>query len=84
MVSESMDVRLPLSRRMAMWIHLMMCRYCNRFRRQLLFLRKMSCLDAEAAADVRSGPGAVLPPDARERLKKIVDAACKGASPEKR
>jgi hypothetical protein len=76
MVSESMDTRLPVSRRMAMWLHLMMCRYCSRFRRQLLFLREMGCLEAEAAADARNDRDAVLPPDVRDRLKQVVDAAC--------
>jgi hypothetical protein len=83
MVSESMDTRLHFSRRMAMWIHLMMCRYCSRFRRQLLFLREMSCLEAEAAVNARDGRDAALPPDARDRLKQVVDAACGEVSGDK-
>ena len=41
-VSQSMDVQLPFRHHMALWIHLMMCRYCARFYRQLVSLRKMS------------------------------------------
>ena len=41
-VSRSMDDRLPFHHRMAVRIHLLMCRYCARFRRQLITLRKMS------------------------------------------
>lgn len=41
-LSQSMDEALPLSQRMAIRIHLMMCRYCSRFHRQLVLLRKMS------------------------------------------
>jgi hypothetical protein len=80
MVSESMDARPPFSRRMAMWIHLMMCRYCCRFRRQILFLRKMSRIDAEDVADTLVEQDAALSPTARERLKKIVEEGCGKAS----
>ena len=39
-VSESMDRTLPLHERMMITIHLWMCKYCNRFKNQLLVLRK--------------------------------------------
>ena len=39
MVSESMDREFPLHRRILMTAHLFMCRYCNRFKKQLLILR---------------------------------------------
>ena len=38
-VSESMDRTLPLHERMMITIHLWMCKYCNRFKNQLLILR---------------------------------------------
>ena len=41
-VSQSLDSRLPFHDHMAIRIHLLMCRYCARFRRQLIMLRKMS------------------------------------------
>ena len=41
-ISQSMDVQQPLRHRMAVRIHLMMCRYCARFYRQLVMLREMS------------------------------------------
>ncbi len=41
-VSQSMDVKLPFHHHMAIRIHLLMCRYCARFHRQLMMLRKMS------------------------------------------
>jgi len=37
-----MDVQLPLRHHIAVRIHLLMCRYCARFYRQLVMLRKMS------------------------------------------
>jgi hypothetical protein len=51
-LSQSMDEALSLSQRMAIRIHLMMCRYCSRFHRQLVWLRKMSRLmDADQSTD---------------------------------
>lgn len=41
-VSCSMDVTLPLHQRAAIRFHLLMCRYCARFYRQLKMLRKLS------------------------------------------
>ena len=41
-VSQSLDVPLPLHHSLAIWIHLMMCSYCSRFRRQIIWLRKTS------------------------------------------
>jgi hypothetical protein len=41
-ISQSLDEELPLGQRMAIRIHLMMCRYCALFYRQLVLLRKMS------------------------------------------
>ncbi len=37
-----MDRTLPIHHRMAIRLHLMMCRHCARFRRQLLMLREMA------------------------------------------
>jgi hypothetical protein len=41
-VSLSMDTPLPFHHHMAVRVHLLMCRYCARFRGQLMMLRKMS------------------------------------------
>ena len=80
MVSESMDAELPFFRRMAMWVHLMMCRYCFRFRRQILFLRRLSGMDAEEAAEPRAGSSPGLPESARRKLKSVVAEECAGLS----
>jgi hypothetical protein len=37
----------PLSRRMGVWLHLMMCRHCRGFRRQLLHLGRIARLIAD-------------------------------------
>ena len=42
LVSESMDRKLPLFKRLVVWLHLRMCKYCRRFEQQLLKLRQIS------------------------------------------
>ncbi len=39
MVSESMDRKLPIHHRLLIATHLLMCKYCNRFKKQLQILR---------------------------------------------
>ncbi len=67
MVSRSMDEPMPFFRRIQMWMHLVMCRYCLRFRRQLRLIH-----DAFKRAPVPPafGPGEdALSEDARRRIK---------------
>jgi len=44
-VSESMDRKLPMHQRVLLRMHLMMCKYCSRFRRQLQVIRNAARLD---------------------------------------
>ena len=72
-VSLSMDENLPLLHRMAIRFHLSMCRYCSRFRRQLLLLRKTGrTIGEEEEASPESSAG--LSTDARERIKSSLRA----------
>jgi len=41
MVSDSLDHKLPLYQRFGIRIHLMMCKFCSRYRDQLLLMRKI-------------------------------------------
>jgi hypothetical protein len=66
-LSQVLDMHLPPHHRMAIRIHLMMCRYCARFRRQLLLIRKM-CRYTEGGAQDIIAPDA-LTPQARKRIK---------------
>ena len=67
-VSQSMDVVLPWHHRMAVWMHLLMCRYCARFRRQLIMLRKMSRhIDSDRPS---VEPTSNLSQEAKDRMKK--------------
>lgn len=66
-VSESMDVPLPLHQRLFIGFHLLMCRFCARFRKQLRQL-KAAGRAYEAQLDA-VGPSATLSPEARDRIR---------------
>lgn len=66
-ISQSMDVQLPFHYHMAVRIHLWMCRYCARFRRQLIMLKKMSRHTDDAPINTQS-PN-TLSRETKERIK---------------
>ena len=70
--SESMDRKLPFHERMFIRFHILMCKYCSRFRRQLLLLRELSRSDKidRISQDIAAG----LSLDARERIKALLKA----------
>lgn len=65
--SESMDRKLPFYHRMYIRVHMLMCGYCSRFRRQLLLLRELS--GSEKIVDMSTDDPAGLSLEARERIK---------------
>ena len=73
MVSESLDRKLPFYQRMGIRMHLLMCKLCSRYRRQLLLLRETIRLEAASSEDIESA--IVLPPGARERIKRSIQNA---------
>ena len=70
MVSESLDRKLPLYQRIGVRIHLLMCKFCSRFKKQLLFLRETIRLHVERSKDTELSTK--LPPEARERIRKSI------------
>ena len=74
LVSEAMDRKLPLSRRMGIRFHLMMCKLCSRYERQLKILRK-AALHFANVGNTTQGPHR-LSEDAKHRIKhKLKDVA---------
>jgi hypothetical protein len=67
LLSESLDRNLPLYQRMGMRIHLMMCKFCSRYKEQLLFLRKTARLYSESSED--SDLSVQLSSEAGKRIK---------------
>lgn len=72
-VSESMDHKLPLYQRMLIWLHLLMCKYCARFRQQIIILRNLC--RSHLLDDEPLSPKDILPPDARERIRKALKSS---------
>lgn len=71
-VSKSMDTALPVHQYIAVWLHLMMCRYCYRFKKQLMMLRNMSHKVDSYPAHVQ--PKETLSLETKERIKKRLNA----------
>lgn len=63
LASRAMDQRLPLSNRMALRLHLAICKNCARFSQQLQEMRRLFREEA-AANDDADG----LAPEARQRI----------------
>ena len=69
-ISQSMDTSVPLVRRIRLRLHLRICEWCERYRRQLLLIRN-TLRRLDAAGERPEGPaGEGLSQDARERIKK--------------
>ncbi|MBW2427920.1 MAG: hypothetical protein JRF56_03105 [Deltaproteobacteria bacterium] len=62
-----MDRTLPLHERMMINIHLWMCKYCNRFKKQLLILRNAIRLEVLPGYDADHAPR--LPNESVDRIK---------------
>ncbi len=74
LISESLDRELPFRRRLAVRAHLLMCRYCSRYRKQLLFIEKAITHVVEGEKDGvgASHVGPPLSPEARERIREAL------------
>ena len=75
-VSLSMDASLPLHHRMMITMHLLICKYCNRFKKQLLIIRnavRYQRLSEDDPAQAKFLSGAT-----RERIKKAIKEISSG------
>jgi hypothetical protein len=79
LMSESLDRKLPLRLRMALRMHLLMCKLCPRFWRQLQFLRNATGRFVKEAETEVLFPFESLSMDARERIKRAVVAGVKSS-----
>ena len=71
LVSESLDRELPLRQRMSTKMHLMMCKLCSRYSKQLAGLREAVRLHSMREEDMDIYP-ASLSSEARERIKQAL------------
>ncbi len=72
MFSESLDHALPLRKRMLLRLHFLMCKYCERYRQQLLFIREAVRQHPEKLEGQDAPPTPTLSPEARKRIKRTL------------
>lgn len=68
LVSESLDRDLPLRQRLAVRAHFLICKWCERYRRQLLFLRRAVRRHPDRLDVSTSATSPALSPEARDRI----------------
>jgi len=68
LMSESLDRKLPVGKRIGLRIHLLMCRLCPRFWRQLLLLKNATDLYKKG---VEEDASISLPAETKEKLKNL-------------
>ncbi len=68
LLSRGLDQHLPFTQRMAIRIHLLMCRACSQYEKQLHFIRRAARRLSQATehGDQAATP---LSPEARERIR---------------
>jgi len=71
LVSESLDRKLPFHQRIGIRVHLFMCKFCSRYEKQLMFLRKASRIQTMHDEDTESYMS--LPPEARKCIKNFLN-----------
>jgi hypothetical protein len=69
LLSESMDRSLPIGKRVGVRLHLLICTFCARYKRQLLLIRETARRFA-AIDDARGSlAGESLSEEAKERIR---------------
>ena len=66
LISESMDTSLPIGKRIGVCVHLLMCKFCSRYERQLLLIRET----VRRIVSTEEKPGETLSEEAKERIRK--------------
>jgi hypothetical protein len=72
--SAAFDRRLPLLRRLGLKFHLLLCKWCRRYGKQITFLRSAA---QESAEHDHFCPPQTLSADARERIKRRLQSEAK-------
>jgi hypothetical protein len=72
LVSESMDRSLPLGKRIGVRLHLLICKFCARYERQLLLIRETARHLAATVEAPGESFGETLSEEARERIRESI------------
>jgi|ERR1051325_4872904 hypothetical protein len=69
--SEALDHSLPASTRAGLWLHLLICKWCRRYGKQIRFLRHSA---HEHHEELTAASPQKLSDEARERMKRKLHA----------
>jgi len=69
LISESMDTSLPLGKRIGVRLHLLICKFCARYKRQLLLIRETARRFAAPEDAPREPLGETLSEEAKARIR---------------
>lgn len=72
LLSESMDRSLPLGKRIGVRLHLIICKWCARYGRQLLLIRETAMRLAATVGAPGESFGDTLSEEARERIRESI------------
>ena len=64
-----MDKELPLTTRIKLRVHYLMCSFCERYMKQLKYIRQVSREFPDKIGEIS---GATLPAEAKQRLKEAL------------
>ena len=70
--SESMDRSLPMGQRLSLWVHFSICKWCARYKRQLLFIRDALRRHPDELMSGGQPVSPTLTHEARERIKRAI------------
>ena len=70
--SEAMDHSLPWAKRLALRLHLSMCRYCKRYADQLRFIHQIADLGGDQLSETSSASEIRLTEDAKQRIQRAM------------
>ncbi len=70
LVSEEMDHPLPVRTRLSIRLHLLICKWCERYKQQLIFIQNVMRHSPDKL--LWQEPSAGLSAEARERLKQAL------------
>ncbi len=71
LISDSLERKISLRQRMELWMHIMMCGMCRRFRTNIIALRRR-VRGARSLLKESEIPNTPLPPATKTRLEEAV------------
>ena len=71
LISDSLERKMSFRQRMELWLHIMMCGMCRRFRSNIIELRKRVC-GSKALLDQAEATASPMPPAAKARLEEVI------------